>query len=37
MPERMNGLYGRGKNMFDELSRLSREGLTGHESILPKI
>ncbi len=33
----MNGLYRRGKNVFDKLSRLLREGLTGHEFILSKI
>jgi hypothetical protein len=37
MPERMNRLYGRGKNVLDKLSRLFREGLTGHEFILSKI
>ncbi len=37
VPEGMNGLYRRGKNMFDKRSRLLREGLTGHEFILSKI
>jgi hypothetical protein len=37
VPERMNGLHRRGEDMFDKLSRLFREGLTGHVFILSKI
>ena len=37
MPERMDGLHRGGKNVFDELARLLRQMLVGHDFILSKV